>query len=784
MNHQLTRAQKQKNDKEYYRDVIDRYAKGGAYALPAFSSHSLHSRLRLNYRLYNGKLDEDYFRRVTNPWGSELKDIKFDKIENHDIVSSKIKAIVNMASKRELPYRVAATNPEATTRRETAEFDMIRNFVISQIMTPVEQEIIMEMAQQGTVSPSDLQAQLEARTPEEITTYMRREHQDPAEVLASQLLNYLERAYDINGAFKKGMKHAALSAMELYWIGEVNKKPAYRVINSLDVKYYECRSEDLSDAEIIVCEHPMSPSEIINRWGDELDEDQIDRIYEAHLRGAENAAWEYFGDDLADRSVRVLHVTWKGLRKIGILTYEEDGAELERFVDESYKLNKKAGDVKINWRWVAQAEEGWVILNDIHVGLGPVPGQFLDPDKLFECKLPYVGALYDADNAHPTSPMDRVRSLQYFYNILMYRVAKFTATDKGKRAFVNIRAVPISSKISLPQFEHYLENNAYTYLNPYEEGGRMGDMGSLVKEIDLSHSSDISKYINLAQYIEQRVGEVLGVPPTLEGRIDARDAVQNVANAVNLSTNVLEDYFKIHDRVKLDFLRRLLDQAKITYATHQPTTLSYVLDDLSLQLLNITESSQELLMNSTLGIFVVPSMSASDNKEVVSELAKAALNSQVVDFSTALDVFGAQTAQGAKEILQKGEEQRRKRAMEEQQMLHQQHLEIEQMREAAAQAKHQREIEKMQLEYQLKTELELRKAALVASGFADDKDANQNRIPDTIEIAEAMLEGQKISNKFQIDQMNQKIKAGQLALDAKKTEAEIKQMKQPKDKKG
>ena len=116
-----------------------------------------------------------------------------------------------MEEKRPFSYKVVAVNDDATTRIEQEEFSRIRDFVVKQIMDPIEEGIAQRAKEQTKGKKlneqeqqqiaQQIKQQTEAMTPPEIAKYMAREHQDPAEALAEQLLNYLKRKLDLKRKF-------------------------------------------------------------------------------------------------------------------------------------------------------------------------------------------------------------------------------------------------------------------------------------------------------------------------------------------------------------------------------------------------------------------------------------------------------------------------------------------------------------------------------------------------------------------------------------------------------
>lgn len=409
-------------------------------------------------------------------------------------------------------------------------------------------------------------------------------------------------------------------------------------------------------------------------------------------------------------------------------------------VSENYRLKKEQGDLSVEWKWIPEVHEGYKIGTDIYVGMGPIENQHKDLDNLYEAKLPYYGAVYDHENSQATSLVDRIKPYQYLYNILMYRMELLIASDKGRKAFINIAAVPRSAGISLKQFEYYMESNQYTYLNPNEEGNRFGNIGELVKEVDLSNTSDVSKYVDLMAYIEDRAGNSIGVTKQLEGQIAAREAVSNVQQSITLSTNILEQYFQRHDAVKRNVLEGMLELSKIAYAKGDKKVMSYVLDDMSVASLTL---DPELLDSSTFGIFVTDASSASQSKEMMTQLAHAAMQTGTASMSTLMKVLQTDTVREAEEILKTGEEMTRMQKMQEEKIAHERQMQLMQQQEEMEQRKHDRELEKIEFEEKLKYKRELAGKAIMAMGFSQEDDVNNNNNPDPLDAAELLLKAEE-----------------------------------------
>jgi hypothetical protein len=429
-------------------------------------------------------------------------------------------------------------------------------------------------------------------------------------------------------------------------------------------------------------------------------------------------------------------------------------------VPEYYK--KQDTDIELKWAWIPEVHEGYRIGKNIYKRMRPIPGQHKSMENLYDVKLPYYGMIYDKENAEPISAVDRIRSIQYLYNILMYRIELLMAQDKGKKVAINIGAIPTkSAKITLSEFERYIEANNYFYLNPNEEGNRYADITQLVKEIDLSTSSDISKYVQFAEYLDKMAGYILGVTPQLEGQIQEREAVSNVNKVLTLSTNILEPTFQKHDVVKKNILTALIEQARVSYAKNQPKKLTHVLDDQTLSFLTI---NQDVLDNSQYGIFVSDNSKISQNHETLKQMAHAAMQNQMVNLSTVLKVLRSDYLQDAEEILIAGEADMQSQKQREQEMqMQMQQQQLEGQKELQAQL-HAQKVELLQLEEELKYKREIDKQTLLAMGFAKEDDVNQNNVPDVVDYAKVLLDKEKLEiERRKVDILAEKAKS-----DAKK----------------
>lgn len=768
-NQKVSSHEKNKEKKKWYKHQVDALdVEGNSYTYNhGDNGITEYHRKKVNYELFNGILDLSDFEYVCQPFGAEQGELPAQMV-NRDISSSRVKAILGLEMKRPFSWRAMAVNKEATTRKEQEEFNRIRDYVVSEIMTPISQQIEVQYQQQLSEKElsqdqrnqiqEQIASELKASTPDKVRKYMERDHQDPAEVLSNHILHYLIQEQQIKRKFNKGFKHGLLAAEEIYWTGILNGRPTVRVINPIRFSYDKSPDvEFIEDGEWATYEYRMHPSEVVKYFGDQLTPTEIDKVYE-------NA--DQYGDDVYSQDLfnfndnedpeynhntnRVLHAVWKSLRKIGFLTYlDQEGNEQQDIVSEEYDFSKEDGDLHIEWEWIPEVYEGYKIDSDIYVNLRPVPGQFKDIYNLYECKLPYIGVVYDNINARPTSLMDRMKVYQYYYNIVMYRLELLIASDKGKKLLMNINSVPKNSGIDIKKWQYFFESTPFAWFNPSEEGNPYGDVNTVGKVVDMSLASDIAKYIEIAEFLEQKLGKSVGITDITLGDISPSQEVGTTRQAVVQTSHILEPYFEAHTSVKRNVLQSLLQVAKVAYIQNPPESLNYTLDDMSLITLEVDTG---LLDDSTVGIFISDGARDAEVQENMKQLAHAAMQNQLVELSDVVSIIRQKDSQEAEEILKASEEKRRGREEQSAKAEREFNAQQEELRRQEAETEHERKKELIILEESEKRKTDIQKQAMLSIGFNEDKDVDNDGELDVLEIAKHNVDADIKISKQKLDE--------------------------------
>lgn len=784
----LTERQKEYNEKKWYKDWVDlcsgRIGDNDEYDIPENMTQRSRD-ISINYDLYDGRIDKKDFEYLYNPYGVD-KEQPVD-FTHKDIISKRIKTIEGLEMARPFGYRVTAINAEATTRMEQEEAERIREYIVQQIMQPIQEQaqqnaqmhierlqMQLQQAQSSGASSEEIQQlqaqmqqaqqeaeqkaqmQIDAMTPDEVKKYMKRERQDPAEILMTHILNYMKEKQNVDRKFKEAWRDMAIAPFCCVWIGELNHEPTMEVV---DPRRFAYRANNnsiyIEDGQWACYEKYMTTSEIAVEYGNELTDEEFSDLARGNQVDNPERVWISINGDYPSRGrntrgIRVIHAEWKDVKKIRFLKYiDESGAEQETIVSTDYKLDKANGDISYEDKWIVTRYEGTKIGDEKYVRMREVPNQWRDLSNLSDrdrCKLSYKGV------DMRVSLVDRMKPFQLLYDIFMYRIEMLAAGDKGRALMINDNLKP--DDLSVEQFLYYLDTLHIGFLNNNtKEGDRAVpfNVGEAVKEIDRSASSDIQKYQQLLEWLDIKCGESVGMMPQLLGQIQQNEAVNNAQGAVNNSINTLEHYFYYFNEFKKNVLLGLVECSKSVFIKYQPKVLTYVLDDMSLEMVR---PDYDLLDESTYGITLTNNTQYASILDMIKSLCQPAMQNQAIDLSDVIKVMKADNLTDAQELLEVSEEKKRKQAQDLQKQQNQAQQQLEQMRqefemkmkELEANAK----IEQIKLkgEYDLKiADMNLQRQALLAMGFDTDKDRNDNKIPDVIDQLNIMIDQRKADQK-------------------------------------
>lgn len=697
-------------------------------------SSTMYSKDKVNYDLYNNIIDKSDFSYVTNPYG--LAEEFPARLNNYNIITSKLKLLEGEEIKRPFNFRVAAVNSEAVTQIEEKRKGLLLNYL--------ESELVNELMAQGINIENPETG--EVMTPEQIEKYMTYSDSDIRESVANKIAKYLIPEQNLLYKFNKGFKDLLITAKEFYYIGIESASPICEVVNPIDFKFDKNPDIDfIQDGQWACHTKYCTPSEVIDSYYDELSSDDVSRIEE------NNFSTNNIGLDASDGKldityqipsqeedsslsnyIPVIRVEWKSLRKIGFLTYfDEKYEEQVKYVDETYVVQEDLGE-SIEWVWINEVWEGTKIGSDIYVKIQPKTVQYRSIDNPALCKLGYVGIVYNGRNSIATSLVDLVKHHQYLYNVIMYRMEFEIAKAKGKKMVMDLAQIPRSQGIDLEKWMYYFDSMGIAFINSFEEGkGKFQGQTSQFNQftaVDMSLSQSVGQYLGILQKIEEQCDSLIGVSKQRQGAISSSETVGGVERSVVQSSHITEPLFYVHNEVKKHVLTQLIECAKVAFP--EGKKINYIMDDMTRVFLSIDDQFK----NADYGVFVTNTSKEVKVLEDLRAIAQQAVASGIISLTELVSIFDSDSVADIKNVVKKGEakaDQAKQQEYQAQQDLQAQALQAAQELETVkADRLDQRELIKGEIQKELAY---IKTFGGMNASPGDDSDGNG--IPDIVEFS-------------------------------------------------
>lgn len=716
--------------------------------------------MKINYDLINGKIHMNDLKMLINPYNIDASFIP-DNIQHYPIINSKLEVLRGEESKRLFDFRVIVTNPSAISEMEEE-----KNAQVNAML----QQLLMDDAQ----SEEDFNKELEKQA-----DYFTYEYQDKREIRGNLLLNHYMKELEMPQLFNQGFVDAYTVGEEAYQCDIIGGEPFIEKIDPRKMRVIKSGSSNqIEDADMIVLEDYWSPGRIVDTFWDQLSKKDIEALENApstfnsnpYTDSMDNLDPRYgfypnlsldtAGDKIIDPlslfdntydasflpydmngNVRVLRVYWKSRRQIKkVKSYDPATGEEEfNFYPETYYCDPDKGEEEQTF-WVNEAWEGTKIGNDIYVNMRPRPVQYNRLSNPSRCHFGIVGSIYNINGEEPYSLVDIMKPYAYLYDIFHDRLNKTLAKNMGKIVKMDFAKVPKGWDVD--KWLYYINVNNIAVEDSFKEGnigvatgklaGAMNNNSSGV--IDASLGNEIQQYINVLEWIATKIGELAGISKQREGQISNRETVGGVERATLQSSLITERLFFTHDSVKKRALECFLETAKIALKGRKKK-FDYILGDGSKKIMDIDGDE---FAECDYGLVVDNSNGTMELNQKLDTLAQAALQNQLLDFSSVMKLYTTKSTAEKQRIVEANEKRKREEAQQQQQQ--QMELQQQQIQQQAQTAQAQQE-----MQYKMHTE-ELENNILVAE-INSRAEAQRMSIMNNDAAEDKALEREKLSEE-------------------------------------
>lgn len=536
-------------------------------------------------RAANGELTEQDYTWVENPLNTDCE--KFKKfparIRNYDIINYIVMMLMGEKRKRGLRYTVVARNSDVASMREQVETEAIDRYLaqtfVNQYLAFQQQNqnaIQVDMEQVQTLSVEQIKKQAE-KIPDRVASN------------GQSILDYIVDYNKLESRFAENWFYWIVLGRAFSFREPYRDEVIYTPVPPTEM-YYMATSHtvNLEDAEAQKRRTKMPLTQIIDRfqgvdgftqevedeleaklgygngfgWNEITHHSEIDPGNAAfsemwrRVRGQSN---QIYSDE---EGIPVEHVIWTSMVKIGRLTTTNIfGDIIHEEVDEDFK--PMLGET-VEWVWVQQKWQCWIIDDKHVVGGGPVlhcQGDYYRPDAV---KGPYNGRILGMKGTNPKSIVEKGLPYQVKFNILHYYIEKIIAKNLDKIVVVPLSLIPEEEGLTIEAAMYYA--NAMNFLFVDDSNPKALQALNGLKVLDAQLSQGLNQLYQILSGVKMEWEESIGVTPARKGQMQASDGKAVTENAIFRSSIMTEEYFAQYEDYQESDLQYMMECSKFAFS--------------------------------------------------------------------------------------------------------------------------------------------------------------------------------------------------------------------------
>lgn len=749
-------AEKQKP--YWYANCID-------YIISAGMSFNDRSDTETKLSILHGDIPNSYYKKTLNPYNSNKeKYTRFPAtMRNLDIMNDVVRRYVSEYFKGIHEFVVGASNTDIVLKKNAKlreEIGVLAAQAFQQEFERRLQELQAQAEQQGT-PPEQINPQDAMPDPEEFIKNFNDNYIDDESKQGQEVLHYIRSiTADTMIYLSSFFDYVALG--ECYTYSDVRGE---KIIKE-HVPVME--AFPIPNGNFFVEEHDMfarrmllSYSQIVDMFDDYLDKKDrefLETFYGRDINSGPTKLMysKYFetypdvcekfsveerdlfkkeGISLAERNnnlFEVWHVVWKGEARRGILTYmNESGFVTTRIVDETYKLNREAGDINIEWEYEPQVYEGYRIggrYNAIYpIKSRPIP---------FERggKLPYNGIMEVLPYMGQFSIIKIVTPFQIMRNIFAYHREMVIAKNK-----MLILLLPESLVASDSEDKVYKMAADGVLLVDDSEDTNSQKMAN-VRLLNAQMGDYIAQITNLMAATKQEAWDCVDMNSQRYGDIAQSAGIGTTQEAVARSSMGSVVLIEVFDQMRRRDYQRDIDFAKLAYIDGLDT--AYFDQDGNRHYISLDVNS---FIYSDYGVIVKNDSKEKDKIEQLRQWAFSAAQNGDLDMALAA-ITGDNisqikaTIQKFNEIKQQHEEQMRQvdAQLKEEEIQNK-------LRQIEAQGQQDKELEELKFQHEMALKYIDVDMSMLGTAGGDEAEQAKNRLAAATEENRLNIEREKLN---------------------------------------
>jgi len=591
----------------------------------------------INYDLANGRLDTSLYDVEDDYCMIEGEKVTIHKgeIPHIPMTAQVIKALQGEQLARPWKLSVDDESPLKDSIQTDEWKKQLKAYMQVNTIAPLEEQAYARiMSEIGQVDPSlmtpeqvqQLQSEIGSKVQEEVAfqtademiEWMQNDYQNPIAKQAQEVINHLDKKFDIKTLEVEGFSHMLPTGEEYFYVNIGDHGLEFDIVPpdsfSCGGPSEEVWSQKMDWAKI---EKFTSIIDIKNKYAESLKSSHIaelDKMYEPrhgtkhysdHNPGLKRYMYEFSADpegfqekfgnqdwkkkenfnnialayasiqkkwglnaNFSDFSIREAKIFWKDHRIMyRVLRLADDNTITTHYFDEHYVSTEEDLEVK---RIITPEVWECTILgteDPIYLNIRPVKGQYKSNKDPYDVELPVIGRAFNTfrNRTKNVTMVDMMKQFQRDYDTEMAALRKDLASNIGKVFVMMMHHKPKnmtwSSMISIAK-DHNL-----MLIDPTQKGAA-GIDPQFMREVNMSKMSEIAERVNLLREILGNLYAVAGFNQFRAGQGGQYANTENIQTQQQSSYNQTEGMFETHRKIVEKACTRLMNIARIYYKDH------------------------------------------------------------------------------------------------------------------------------------------------------------------------------------------------------------------------
>lgn len=738
-------SEKEKEEKQWFKNNVEYYISLSNFNFDG--TGPTRKDLRLLYQAYNSQFPSRWFSHVTDPLSAkDPMHKRFPaKVRPVTILRTNLDLLLGEYPKRPFVYQVMNLGEDGYNRYTDAFAKAVQDNLTKHFAAAVQ----TEMAKMHPVE--QVPGLDEVQLPEALKEDFLSSYKDAIAIKGQKWLKRSMKEYRVRETFLRMFKDWLIAGRACSYKGILHGTFKYERVSPMNLDYDKSPDiEYIEDGEWAVRRRLLTLSEIVDEFYEQLKDEQLHDLENRSQYKSPIAFFQYLQEtydrDTFTGKIPVYHVVWKGKKHVGFLSYPDPttGDMQEMEVDEDYQVNKDIGE-KIDMRWVNEVYEGYRVGDNIYVTLGAIPVQRNEMNNVSSCKLPYNGRNYSDLHTENISVLEMGLPFQQMYIITNYVLEKTIAKSKGKITLVDKNAIPRGDGWTDEKFFYYAESLGYMLVNRNQAG--VDKSWNQYHVLDMSLFDQIEQLIKLKDSFKQEWDDILGINRPRKGENYASDGKAVSEMGLMQSSVITDMIFNFFEEFTERELQGFLDFSK--FVNVDGVKALYNNDEFGTELLEIDPTTYSY---AELGILLNRSTDEMAALNAIkSQTNIAAMIQAGVKPSTIMEIQQAQNIAELKQKLKKVEELEAAMEQNEQQGEQQAQAAADERKQKFAEFENNLQALLIDKEWDRRDQNEDIKGEWNELAFKGTQDADNNGVPDAIEVEKLTNDRYKTMTKAQME---------------------------------